>query len=113
LSSLTYVFPPDVKVEEDGAPNDVHPYFFRDGNSKDGPIELPYYTYDQLHSRMMSSEPPPEPLHWEPAVANAYVPSGSFSGSGFTHLILARSPGYTPATADELIPVIERYFYPI
>ena len=61
----------------------------------------------------MSSEPPPEPSHWEPAVANAYVPSGSFSGSGFTHLILARSPGYTTATADELIPVIEQYFYPI
>lgn len=112
LSSLTYVYPPDVDVDEDGVPNDIHPYLFRGGTLKGQPIQLPHYPPGYFHAMSMSGEQHSEPIHWEPPVASAYISSDSFSSSGFTHMVLARSPGYTPATADALIPVIEQYFYP-
>ena len=61
----------------------------------------------------LPSEELPETLHWRPTVTNIYIPSQSFLDSGFTHLILAKSPGYTPPTADALVPIIEQYFDPI
>ena len=111
LRSLTYVFPPDERAE-DGYPLDIHTVFFRNEDWKNGPIELPHYSREQLDSLMMVTGNPPEPLFWEPAVANAYVPAASFGMRGFTHMILAQSPGFTPAAADELIPMIEQYFTP-
>jgi hypothetical protein len=53
----------------------------------------------------------PEALRREPAVPNKYVAGSDYKGSGFTHMILAQSPGYTPASADALISVITQYFY--
>jgi UPF0489 domain len=111
LRSLTYVFPPDTRAE-DGYPTDIHTVFFRNEDWKHGPIELPHFTHEQLDRLMMMTGDFPEPLFWEPAVANSYVPAASFSMTGFTHMILAQSPGFTPETADALIPVIEQYFLP-
>jgi hypothetical protein len=60
----------------------------------------------------MLSDNPLEPLTWEPAVPNAYTAGKSFAVEGITHVILAQSPGYTPKSADSLIPLIREYFYP-
>lgn len=104
------MYPPETTIHE-GLPNDLNTLFFRNGNLN-GPIELPNYSPAQLDSMLMVSLDPPEPLSWEPAVPNTYSAGESFKVEGITHVILAQSPGYTPRSADLLIPIIKEYFYP-
>jgi hypothetical protein len=110
IKSLAYVYPAETNMHE-GLPNDLNTLFFRNGNLN-GPIELPHYSPAQLDSLLMLSDNPLEPLTWEPAVPNAYTAGKSFAVEGITHVILAQSPGYTPKSADSLIPLIREYFYP-
>jgi hypothetical protein len=109
LRTLTYVYPPNTHMHE-GYPNDLHTIFFR-GEKVGGPIELPHYSKAQLDRILMAAVDAPEPLLWEPAVPNSYTPANAFAVEGITHVILAQSPGYTPESADSLIPIISKYFY--
>lgn len=111
LRSLTYVYGADTPLV-DGLPGDIHTIFFRDGRWRDGPIELPHYSSEQIDRILMVLHELPEPIEREPPVTNSYRPGTTFYRKGFTHMILAQSPGYTPASADALIPVIQQYFYP-
>jgi hypothetical protein len=112
IRSLNYVYGPDTPVA-DGFPNDIHTIFFRGENWKQGPIELPRYSQEQMDSILMVLSELPEPLERDPPIPNSYAAGADFEGTGFTHMILAQSPGYTPATADSLIPVIQQYFYSV
>jgi hypothetical protein len=109
LSSLQYVFPAHA-ANIDGYPTDVHTVFFRDEDWVHGPIELPHYSQAQLDELLMLTRNPPEPLCWEPPIPNKYTTGENFYSEGFTHMILAQSRGFTPASADALIPVIRSYF---
>jgi hypothetical protein len=110
LRSLTYVYGPDTPII-DGFPGDIHTIFFRAENWKQGPIEWPHYSQEQMDRILMVLPELPEPLEREPPVPNSYEPGAGFERTDFTHIILAQSPGYTPASADSLIPVIQQYFY--
>jgi hypothetical protein len=110
IRSLAYVYGADTPMV-DGFPGDIHTIFFRDENWKHGPIELPHYSHQQIDRILMAVRENPEPLRREPAVRNKYVAGSDYNGGGFTHMILAQSPGYTPASADALISVITQYFY--
>jgi hypothetical protein len=111
IRSLTYVYGPGTPTS-DGVPSDVHSIFFRNENWKHGPIELPHYSEEQMDRILMILPELPEPLHREPEVPNTYVAGAQFKRRGITHMVLAQSPGYTPASADVLIPVIQQFFEP-
>jgi hypothetical protein len=110
IRTLTYVYPSDTHIHQ-GYPNDLHTIFFRNEDVS-GPIELLHYSRAQLDRILMASVDLPEPLSREPAIPNAYKAAESFVTEGVTHVILAQSPGYTPKTADRLIPIISDYFFP-
>ncbi len=110
IRSLNYVYGPDTPLL-DGFPSDIHTIFFRDEDWKNNPIELPHYSEAQMNAILMCQKQ--DPLDREPPIPNCYVAGTEFQRSGFTHMILARSPGYTPSTADSLIPIIQQYFYSI
>lgn len=111
IRSLTYVYVSDAPMHE-GFPSDIHTIFFREENWKHGPIELPHYSKEQIDRILTVLSQNPEPLSREPAVPNTYIAGTQFERRGFTHMILAQSPGYTPASADALIPIIQQYFLP-
>jgi hypothetical protein len=111
IRSLTYVFGPDTPTL-DGFPSDIHTIFFRGENWKHGPIELPHFSKEQIEQILMVLPELPEPLEREPSVPNSYVPGAEFRCRKISHMVLAQSPGYTSASADALIPVIQQYFYP-
>jgi hypothetical protein len=105
------VFGPDTPTL-DGFPSDIHTIFFRGENWKHGPIELPHFSKEQIEQILMVLPELPEPLEREPSVPNSYVPGAEFRCRKISHMVLAQSPGYTSASADALIPVIQQYFYP-
>jgi hypothetical protein len=109
---LTYIYGSDTPLM-DGFPSDIHTIFFRNENWKYGPIELPHYSKEQIDRVLMGPLDLPDPLEREPPIANNYVAGTEFQRTGFTHMILSQSPGYTPASADSLIPVIQQYFYSV
>lgn len=49
----------------------------------------------------------PVELIWSPLFQRQW--SYQYEGRGFTHMILAKSPDFTPSEADVLIPVILEY----
>jgi len=50
-------------------------------------------------------------LQGEPIVPFELTEEAEFDFSGFTHMVVARSPRYTPLPADDLLPTIREYFY--
>jgi hypothetical protein len=52
-----------------------------------------------------------DPIHAEPIVPFELTEETKFDFSGFTHMVVARSPQYTPLSADDLLPTIREYFY--
>jgi hypothetical protein len=90
-------------------PNDLFPIHFRNGNVDSGIIELRHCsreTLDNCAGRQLV-----EPvIHLEPPVPFSLRPVPDFVGSGFTHMVIAQSPKYTPESADKLLSVIRDYF---
>lgn len=117
ISSLSYVYPvPSNEAENDNAddtddsyPSDLNRMLFRDQEFDLGLIELQHLTCADA-DQMMHGRLPSRPISVEPAVPIRFVPGNRFSGSDYTHLILAHSEKYCPPSADELIPVIQEYF---
>jgi hypothetical protein len=117
ISKLTYVYPtapPRTDVAEkkksaySGCPNDLLRVHFRDGDPTTGLVELRHYNRKDAESAAMGRNIPP--IHVEPAVPFECVADGGFAFAGFTHMILAQSPQFTPPTADRLLSHIRNYF---
>ena len=72
-------------------------------------VELRHYSLQQYRLNALLRELP-EPIHIEPPVPLVCVAAGRFESNGFTHLVVAQSPQYTPKSADSLLPVIRHYF---
>ena len=84
-------------------PSDLSNLWFSDWDPSSGLLELKHYrTIRDLRERR-------EPARREPTCRFAVIPGTKFSFEGFTHTTLARSPRYTPPSADALLPVIREF----
>ena len=84
--------------------SDLPAWIFQNNDWKTRLIELKHY---RSGSRRGSGE---ELVHTEPPLLFNWVEDREFSIAGVTHMFLADSPEYTPAKADELLPIIREYF---
>jgi UPF0489 domain len=87
---------------------DLMPVLFRDGHWKTGILELKQYRPEDIVAALDGLHR--SPVSVEPAIPFDLIPERDFQFSGFTHMILAQSPQFTPVSADELLPVIREYF---
>lgn len=89
---------------------DLMPLLFKNCDTTTSTIQLRHYS----DRSAMDGEPDEWalPLSYEPEVPFAAIPECEFRSDGFTHITLARSPDYTPRSADGLIPTIGRYIEP-
>jgi len=95
---------PEIGHEEPPPVRDVPHALLRNGDLKTGEIQLKGYKAEEY----MKSNP--LPFCVEPPVPLKLAAGGEFRFSGFRHIVLARSPQYTPRRADGLLPVIREYF---
>ena len=100
----------DEESEDDGCPNDIIPMYFRNKDVRTGLIELPHFTPHKKDQVFWSEDL--SPVHREPPVPFECVPGNTYKDSGFTHLVVAQSPGYLPEEADKLMAVVREYFKP-
>jgi len=54
-----------------------------------------------------------QPIHTEPAVPFDCLPGTEFTSGNFTHMVVAQSPQYLAAAADQLPGVCREYFEPV
>jgi UPF0489 domain len=116
VHSLTYVFPTalltDVSEKKEseysGRPADLMSIHFRNGDAATGIIELRRYTRKDAELVMMGRNIPP--IHVESAVPFECVAADGFEFTGFTHMILAQSPQFTPATGRSTPSTHSRLF---
>jgi hypothetical protein len=94
----------------DPRPADLMPVLFRGRSTRTGLIELRRYSPDTVMSVGDATLSPPEPMHVEPVVPFNYTEADRFRFDGFTHLTVAQSPQFTPASADHLLPILRDYF---
>ncbi|MCR6547217.1 UPF0489 family protein [Dehalobacterium formicoaceticum] len=89
---------------------DLHKWFFKDFDFRTLQIELKNFSYEVYRDNMDRLKQI-TPLNIDPAIPFKAVPKQSFSNNDkYDFVILSKSPGYTPETADSLIPVIQEYF---
>lgn len=129
INKLTYVYPADPTPcppatiqafarmeklrrlrndEDEWFPTDLPPYWFKSGDPNTRRIELKEYSTNGYSRVGLSTRP----IHVEPEIPFDWVEGDKFQSSGFTHMVLAQSPSYTPQSADHLIQVISEYFTP-
>jgi len=89
--------------------NDVPDCCFQNGDWRSKSFQLKHHS-PQDWTRSLYSNKPSTPLHVEPAVPFQWVVHEEFSFRGFTHIVVAQSPRYTPESADKLLSVIREHF---
>lgn len=94
--------------EDERFPNDLAPFCFKDWNPTTQTIQLREYSSSDYHLVDRSTTP----IHVEPEVPFEWKKAEEFTFSGFTHMVIAQSPAYTPETTDRLLEVIQEYFTP-
>ncbi|QHN03422.1 hypothetical protein FTO74_08635 [Granulicella sp. WH15] len=117
ISSLSYVYPTFQDQDsgnakggrDDGYPPDLNRLLFRNQEFDPGFIELRHLSKSDADN-MMFGQRVGHPISIEPAVPIRFIPGDKFSGSHYSHIILAHSAEYCPPAADELISVIREYF---
>lgn len=92
--------------------DDFGRFHFKSNDPRSGAFQLKRCTLDQISGgyamygpAVFDAEPevPFEPVCWDHFRTER----------PFTHLFLCQSPGFTPASADALIPVIQEYLTPV
>ena len=94
----------DFEQAEPPDTQDLIPQFYRDGNISTNLIELCCRDPGTNFNKTLGT-----PIHKEPPVSFERVPDTKFRFRGFSHMVIARSPGYTPKAADKLMPIIREY----
>lgn len=84
--------------------SDLPAWVFRDGCPEGRIIELKSYSVEGYGSYSSA------PIAYESAIPFDAVAAYQFNDRGFTHMIVAQSPAYTPSTADHLLSIIGEYF---
>jgi hypothetical protein len=105
LASLLYVHPTDpTSPQKPFPPGDLPPQVFLNSDWRSKQIQLRGYKKgDSLLAH-------PAPVVVEPCVSFDLIADRDWEFSGFTHMVVAQSPQYTPQAADLLLPVIREYF---
>jgi hypothetical protein len=94
------------EASETNFPGDLSHYIFKDWDVECGVIQLRAYKQEDFGHPMNAV-----PLSVEPDIPLKITKRRDFkANSAPTHILLAQSPNYTPASADALLPVIRRYF---
>lgn len=96
-------------LSSDGEPGDLMVMHFRREDWRTGLLELKHCTRETLNSYLWRCRLEPF-IHLEPPVPFAFTPVRDFGFTGFTHMVLAQSPRYSPPAADNLLPIIREYF---
>jgi hypothetical protein len=100
VSKLTYVRHPKNSLE------DCEDWLFSDHGDKSWTISLPKCKKPEFPLPGLR----PKVLERDPEIEFVPVPSSDFQDSGqFDYMLLCHSPGFTPASSDRLIPVIQDY----
>jgi hypothetical protein len=105
---LTFAIAEKKKSVGSACPNDLLRIHFHNGDPATGVVELRHYNRKDAELAVIGRNIPP--IYVEPAVPFECVAASGFAFTGFTHMILAQSPQFTPATADRLLPHIRDYF---
>jgi UPF0489 domain len=100
----------DKNEELRGRPPDLMSLFFRNGDTATGLIELRHFSAADV--KWLTNRSDLTPIHTEPAVPFTFTSEGKLDHRGFTHMVVAESPQYTPPSTDQLLPVIQEYFTP-
>ncbi len=105
LQHLKYVYPVDPILKGTSqTPGDLPHQVFVNADWHTRQIQLKGYRRKDWMLRN------PTPYVVEPSLPFDLIPATEFEFSGFTHMLVARSPQYTPLLADTLIRVISGYF---
>jgi hypothetical protein len=109
ISRLTYVYP-SARGENpaNGAPDDLWAELFRHRDPTSGKVELKRYSTEDAKKVLGGANV--QALSVEPSVPFSFVRAAGFTMMGFTHMVVAQSPRFTPKSADQLLPVIQEYF---
>jgi hypothetical protein len=107
LSSLNYITRPKWN-------KDIAWFHFRSFDISTNIIEMKKYTLEQLEEFKIFCLPEHmikfNPVEIEPEVPFLFIDSSTFESDGnYDFVFLTQSPGFTPESSDELIPVFERY----
>jgi hypothetical protein len=97
--------------EQEERPVDLMTMHFRNGDSRTQLIELRHFSPQDVRGILWETNPP-SPIHVEPAVPFEHILAPKFEFRGFTHMIVAQSPHFTPPSADQLLPEFREYFIP-
>jgi hypothetical protein len=95
-------------TERGNHPVDLLRVLFQGDHWRTGFIELKQYCPEDVCAAVDGLHP--SPVSVEPAIPFDLISERDFQFSGFTHMILAQSPQYTPESADQLLPIIREYF---
>jgi hypothetical protein len=105
LTHLSYVYPTDSTWAQRPFPPAGLPHqIFLNGDWRNEKIQLRGYEKKTL--RLANSVPKVV----EPPLSFNVIAGSDFEFSGFTHLVIAHSPQYTPETADPLLSVVKEFF---
>jgi hypothetical protein len=105
IASLKYVYPK-------GGGNDLPEMYFSENNPSSGKIQLKRFSRQTIAERVPLLLPLREAdaVAVEPPIPFERVPMTKYeSPRKFDYAFLCQSPGYTPRTADALIPIFEDY----
>lgn len=116
VKDILFVYPhrgssPESKTRESmqSRPGDLLNYHFHHFDPLTRKFELKQYTKEEANRLVMGSKKT-HPVRVEPAIPYDWVSGDRFQFEGFTHILVAQSPRYTPASADALLPVIGEYY---
>ena len=120
ISSVLYVYPDTTTLIDGGSdrytattdsliPGDLLTYHFQNFDPLSRKLELKRYSKKGAEKLMLSSRNP-SPIATEPTIPFDWAPANGFEFEGFTHVLVAQSPRYTPTSADHLLPIIGEYY---
>lgn len=113
ISSLSYVFPacPPAASRPTSSIDQLREWL-NDGSQQDDPPvpDLPPWCFQSKGAGWWRN--PIQLGMDEPEIPFKLVKSVDFRSEGFTHMVVAQSPQYTPESADALFPIIQKYFRP-
>lgn len=107
LRNLTFVVHPKWR-------DDLQTFHFKDNDTGSGFLQLRACTKESLSDPIKIMYGSFDVASYEPEVPFGLVLQEDFVAvEPFTHVVLCKSPGFTPPAADDLIPVISEYLSPI
>lgn len=115
IAELIYVAPSttdddQLTVPDGWMPDDLLRVHFCRCDPSSGCLELKHYATKEHAVRAASGQYWDVPVAaYEPRIPFRAVRARDFCFAGFSHIVVAQSPRYTPEAADSLLEVIQEY----